>query len=151
MTPAQLNGQLFLVETLLQKVIGAKPAMFRPPYGFVNNGALSVIAARNYSAVAMWNGIAGAGTGTSVQQSLSWIAGNAASFPQSHIILMHEQDNEALAQIYEPAIQQLQRAGYQLVTMSDCLNLPAYQSVGPMGVRDSTWTCDGTPAPGAFQ
>lgn len=33
--------------------------------------------------------------------------------------------------------------GYKLVTISECLGIPAYYTVGPIGKRDSTWTCSG--------
>lgn len=136
LTTAQLNNQMQLIEDALMKILGMKPAMFRPPYGNFNNQALATIAQRNYSAVIIWDGISGASTGTSVQQSLSWYQGNAASYPNPHIILNHEQDNDALAQIYEPVLQMLTKAGYKLVTVAQCLNMAPYQSTSKLGTRD---------------
>jgi len=39
-------------------------------------------------------------------------------------------------QIVPYAIQRLQAAGYKLVTVAECLGMPAYQSVSAPGVRD---------------
>ena len=48
LTAAQLNQQITLVETALKKILGVKPAFFRPPYGAYNAAAVKIIKARGY-------------------------------------------------------------------------------------------------------
>ncbi|GLB44945.1 putative carbohydrate esterase family 4 protein [Lyophyllum shimeji] len=46
------------------------------------------------------------------------------------------------AQVVVPrAIAALQKAGYKLVSVAECLGMEPYQRVGAPGVRDASWTC----------
>lgn len=46
-------------------------------------------------------------------------------------------------EVIQNVVPKLLSAGYQLVTIADCLGVDPYQSVSSPGKRDSTWTCDG--------
>ena len=40
-------------------------------------------------------------------------------------------------------------AGIKMVTVAECLDIAPYEVVGNYGVRDSSWTCDGSWSPPA--
>ena len=124
-----------LVEDAVMKILGVRPAMFRPPYGNFNNDALATVASRNYTAVIIWDVISGASTSMSVQQSLSNYA-NAIKDGGSHIILQHEQDGDSFGQIYDQVFKELVAAKKQLVTVAQCLNMAPYLSTSKIGTRD---------------
>lgn len=148
LTDDQFDDQVAWVEEALVKILGVVPNHFRPPYGDYNDANLAVLTARNYSAAVLWDQVSGPGTGTSVDDSSAMYRRVAATFPQNHIVLNHEQDTAAITQIIPNAIRELQDAGYRLVTTAECLGVPAYQWVGEPEERDDSWTCAGKPGPG---
>lgn len=113
--------------------------MFRPPYGDFDDANIAVLSSRNYSAAVLWDQVSGPATGTSVQDSNSMYRRVAGTYPSPHIVLNHEQDTAAITQIVPQAIQTLLSAGYKLVTISECLGVPAYQWVGQPQERDVSW------------
>lgn len=44
-----LGAQLDMVETALWRILGVKPALFRPPYGSYNNVTLAYLNSRGYT------------------------------------------------------------------------------------------------------
>ncbi|CAD6569047.1 MAG: Carbohydrate esterase 4 protein [Cyphobasidiales sp. Tagirdzhanova-0007] len=151
LTQEQFSNQLILLEDALVKILGVLPAFYRPPYGEISDSNIAVLASRNYSAAIQWDDVSGPATGTSVQASNAMYAGKAATYPSPHLILDHEQDDVAITQIIPQALAELQRAGYKLVSVSECLDIPPYQWIGQPQARDSSWTCDGKPLPGAAE
>jgi peptidoglycan/xylan/chitin deacetylase (PgdA/CDA1 family) len=136
LTDEQFNNQVAWVEEALIKILGVVPNHFRPPYGDFDDANIAVLSARNYSAAVIWDQISGPATGTTVDASNQMYRTVAATFPQNHIVLQHEQDTVAITQIIPAAIRELQSAGYRLVTTSECLGVPAYQWVGEPLERD---------------
>lgn len=142
------DEQVELVEEALIKILGIKPAYFRPPYGDYDDANIATLAARNYSAVTNWNHVSGSGTGTSIPDSYAMYANLATQFPAPQMVLQHEQDQGSPNQILPQAITELKAAGYRLVSVEECLGIPAYQWVGAPQQRDDSWTCAGKPGPG---
>lgn len=136
LTDEQFNNQVAWVEEALIKILGVVPNHFRPPYGDFDDANIAVLSQRNYSAAVIWDQVSGPATGTPVDASNAMYQRVAATFPQNHIVLNHEQDTVAITQIIPQAIRELQSAGYRLVTVSDCLGVPAYQWVGQPQQRD---------------
>jgi len=148
LTYEQFDDQIAFLETALIKILGIKPALYRPPYGEYSQSNIDVLTARNYSALVLWDDVAGPATGTSVQASNSMYQSRAAAYPEPHIVLNHEQDTTSLQQVIPAAISTIQRHGYRLVTAAQCLGVQPYQWIGEPSERDATWTCQGRPGPG---
>ena len=54
MTDAQLQADLTKVEGALAKVLGIRPALFRPPYGAYTQKSLNTAAAKGYQTI-LWS------------------------------------------------------------------------------------------------
>ncbi|PLW18791.1 hypothetical protein PCASD_02201 [Puccinia coronata f. sp. avenae] len=149
----QLNQQLDLVEGALMKILGVKPKFFRAPYGEHSQQNLELLAKRGYTVVD-WSFDAEDAVGASPEDSIESYKQLAKNFPASQITLNHETYQTTAQKVTPNAVSALQNAGYKLVHVSECLGLgietkDLYLSVGTPSARDSSWTCDGTPAPGA--
>lgn len=151
LTDAQFNQQLDLIETAMRKILGVKPRYFRPPYGNVSEANLRILNKRGYKVI-NWTFDSGDSLDVPAKQSIKDYDQTARLFPLPQIALNHE-TIESTAQTVAPyAIKRLKKAGYRLVTIAECLgnkNTPNdfYQWVGKPSKRDSSWTCEGTPAP----
>ena len=111
------------------------PAHYRPPFGDYDEDNLRVLASRNYSVVPLWDLVAGSGTGTSIPLTQQRYTEAAATYPTPHMALSHEQDVSA-ADYLPGVVRQLTQAGYRLVTVAECIGVPAYQWVGEPQERD---------------
>ena len=111
------------------------PAHYRPPFGDYDDDNLRVLASRNYSVVPLWDLVAGSGTGTSIPLTQQRYSEAAATYPTPHMALSHEQDVSA-ADYLPGVVRQLTQAGYRLVTVAECIGVPAYQWVGEPQERD---------------
>ncbi|GAA5876878.1 hypothetical protein JCM1840_002688 [Sporobolomyces johnsonii] len=145
-TPAELNEQLDLVETALKKILGVKPRFFRPPYGSYNAQALQVLKERGYTVV-NWSFDSGDSVGKSASSSIA--SYKKLQYPSPQIALNHETYKSTVETVAPTVVPMLIKKGYKLVTVAECLGVSPYQSIGTPGKRDKTWTCAGTPAPGA--
>jgi len=139
----QINNQMWLIEEALQKITGTYPAFLRPPYGNYNDLVLQAGAVRNQTII-MWDFDSGDSTGSTPAQSQAAYDAFIATQPRPSTLLAlnHETYITTVQEVLPYAIQKLQAAGYNLVTLAECLNMPPYQSVQAPGVRDSTWTCN---------
>ncbi|BGP19962.1 hypothetical protein JCM10213_006739 [Rhodosporidiobolus nylandii] len=146
LSAAELNKQLDLVETALKKIIGVKPRFFRPPYGSYNSDNLQVLKERGYTVID-WNFDSGDSVGRAASQTVKDY--KALKYPTSYIALNHETKEGTAKTVIPSVVPALQKKGYRLVDMATCLGVSPYQSVGTPGKRDKTWTCAGTPQPGA--
>jgi peptidoglycan/xylan/chitin deacetylase (PgdA/CDA1 family) len=140
---AHLGASLDLLETALWKILGVKPALFRAPYGSYTTATVTYLNSRGYTVVG-WNLDTGDSVGASVSESIAAMktAGTGS------IILGHETIETTVDSVIPSTIGWLADHGAQFLTVDQCLNTNAYQAVGTYGVRDATWTCTGTPAPG---
>ncbi|MBW0503710.1 hypothetical protein O181_043425 [Austropuccinia psidii MF-1] len=152
LSKAQFEHQLDLVETALIKILGIKPRYFRPPYGDINDQNIRVLKSRGYKII-NWSFDSQDSIGATPQQSKAYYDKLAKSYPQPQIALNHETYQTTASQVIPHAIDVLTKAGYRLVSVSECLGLgntqkDFYQVIGTPSPRDASWTCSGTPAPG---
>ncbi|KAG0145354.1 hypothetical protein CROQUDRAFT_716147 [Cronartium quercuum f. sp. fusiforme G11] len=139
-----------IVEQLKHKILGVTPKFFRPPYGEINQNNLNILKKRGYQII-NWSMESGDANGISTLESNKRYDQISKKFPIPQIALNHETYNTTAFEIIPHAIKVLQKSGYRLVSISDCLGLESslhdfYGSVGKPQKRDSSWTCQGTPA-----
>ncbi|KAI7948864.1 hypothetical protein MJO29_010529 [Puccinia striiformis f. sp. tritici] len=145
----QLNQQLDLVERALMKILGVKPKFIRAPYGEHNKQSLDILAKRGYTVVD-WSFDSGDSVGATPESSMKGYNKLAKKFPAPQIALNHETYQTTATKVIPYAVPVLQKAGYRLVHVSECLGTGTdinhlYQFVGKPSARDSSWTCAGTP------
>lgn len=133
LTPDQVRDEVTKAEAAIQQITGLRTALFRPPYGALNNQSIQVILSLGYKII-LWN-----------VDSLDWtgITGPAVAgqvIPNTvpgSIILMHNacggsvQAGTATAQSLPFIIEILRKEGYDFVTIPALLNIPAYQPITP--------------------
>ncbi|TRM61761.1 hypothetical protein BD626DRAFT_537912 [Schizophyllum amplum] len=133
--------QISADQMALQKTVGVVPAFLRPPYGSTNDQVTAVASARGYSALVVWNFDSNDWAGASATAVNSAYDNIAAQHPDSIITLNHETIEQTAHTTLTHAIETLQAAGYNLVTVAECMGVDPYQSIGEPSTRDSTWTC----------
>ncbi|RDB28972.1 hypothetical protein Hypma_014961 [Hypsizygus marmoreus] len=136
----QIHDEMWRVELALTKILGVVPAFMRPPYGSYNNLVRQASYVRGQKVV-IWDFDSQDSVGASVSQSKALYDQIISQHPSTILPLNHETIETTVHQVLPYAISKLKQAGYRLVTLSECLGLPAYQRVTTPGVRDSTWHC----------
>lgn len=136
----QIHDQMWKVEQALERIIGAAPAFMRPPFGNYNDLVRQVSAQRGQN-LALWDLDTEDSLGASVATSEGIYTAAVNKNPSNILALNHETVVSTAEQVVPFAIQLLQSKGYQLVTLADCLGLPAYQWTTTPGTPDSSWTC----------
>ncbi|KAF8072278.1 carbohydrate esterase family 4 protein [Lyophyllum atratum] len=132
----QLHDEFWRVEQALTKIAGVVPAFARPPYGEYNDLVRQVADARGQT-LANWDFDSGDSVGKTAAQSMQAYDDLAAAHPSTILALNHEVYRASLLSFVVPhAIATLQKAGYKLVTLAECLGREPYQSVGTPSVRD---------------
>ncbi|KAG5652981.1 hypothetical protein H0H81_002806 [Sphagnurus paluster] len=122
----------------LQRITGVVPAFARPPYGEYNDLVLEVARVRGQTLV-NWDFDSGDSAGKTAAQSQKLYDDIAKKRPSTILALNHDV-YQTTAQVVLPyAINTLQKAGYKLVTLAECLGKPAYQSVSTPPPRDEAW------------
>lgn len=129
LSPDQIRTEVQTTQDELQMITGVKTALFRPPYGALNDEVIQVVLSMGYKII-LWN-----------VDSLDWmgLTGPAVTarvvtttVPGS-IILMHNacgstiQAGTATIQSLPYIIEILRSEGYNFVTIPALLNIPAYQ------------------------
>lgn len=148
----QLNLQLELVEIALKKILGVIPRYFRPPYGSYNEQNLQVLLKRGYKVI-NWSFDSGDSSGVSAEDTKKAYKTLSEQNPITpQISLNHETHSSTAFDVTPYAVNVLQKVGYRLVSVSECLGLGTslsdyYQYVGKPTERDDSWTCNGTPSP----
>ncbi|KAF9004864.1 carbohydrate esterase family 4 protein [Hymenopellis radicata] len=136
----EVDSEMTGVDQALERIIGASPAMMRPPYGAYNDDVLSVAAAHN-QVVVTWDFDSQDSAGVPAGQSNAMYDGLVGGRPGSILTLNHETYESTVREVLPHAIDALQSAGYKLVTVAECLGLEAYTKVGAPGTPDASWTC----------
>ncbi|KAK3826428.1 MAG: carbohydrate esterase family 4 protein [Linnemannia gamsii] len=136
----QIHDEMGKVEKAIQNITGALVAFMRPPYGSYNDLVLQAAGVRHQS-VALWDFDTGDEAGATPGQSKAAVDELIRRHPQTALVLATDTVETTVRQVLPYAIEKLQGAGYKLVTLAECLGLPAYQSVGAPSVPDGTWTC----------
>ncbi|EGG01752.1 family 4 carbohydrate esterase, partial [Melampsora larici-populina 98AG31] len=140
LSAADFNIQLDLVETAMKKILGVKPRYFRPPFGRINDENLQILNSRGYKVVT-WSFDSGDSTGASTTTSDQAYDEISKSFPTPQIALNHETHETTASEVSQHAVQVLQKAGYRLVSVSECLGSGRsqddyYQDIGEPEQRD---------------
>ncbi|GLX67290.1 polysaccharide deacetylase family protein [Paenibacillus glycanilyticus] len=117
-----VQDEIVRTEQALEKVIGQKPLLFRPPGGFYNDRMLAVAKKYGYTTVLWsWHQDTNDWRAPGVQKIVNKVLNNARN---GDIILLHDyvprsvQTVEALKLI----LPELQRRGYEMVTVSDLIH-----------------------------
>ncbi|KAK0229123.1 carbohydrate esterase family 4 protein [Armillaria nabsnona] len=137
---SEVDSEFTRVDKALESILGVKTAFMRPPYGSYSDAVLQVAKAHNQSVI-IWDFDSGDSVGVSAAQSNAKYDALAASHPNNILTLNHETYESTATTVLPHAIQVLKGAGYNLVTVAECLGLPPYLSVGKAGTKDATWTC----------
>ncbi|TEB31432.1 carbohydrate esterase family 4 protein [Coprinellus micaceus] len=136
----QIHDEMWRVEQALIRITGANPAWMRPPYGSYNNLVRQASAVRGQSLV-NWDLDAGDGDNVPVATSKSRYDSKIAQHPSTILALNHETHSSTAYDLLPYVIQKLQAAGYQLVTVAECLNKAPYQSVAAPQTPTADWHC----------
>ncbi|PBK68143.1 carbohydrate esterase family 4 protein [Armillaria solidipes] len=139
--PIDNKLQLTVNTVALEKILGVKVAFMRPPYGSYNSGVLQVAAAHNQSVI-IWDFDSGDSVGETAANSEKDYDTLVAKHPSTILTLNHETVGDTT--VLPHALDDLLGAGYNLVTVAECLGLPPYLSVVAPSTQDASWTCSNT-------
>jgi len=148
LSTTQIQDAMFRMEEALSRILGIKPAFMRPPYGDYNSNIQSIAAARGQS-LALWDWDTGDADGNTTAQPEALYNDVANAKVKNALILEHETEEATATTLVPFAIKLFQGKGYNLVTLAECLGVDPYQAIGVPQTQSSSWTCDGTPDPGA--
>ncbi|KAJ7097389.1 hypothetical protein C8R44DRAFT_683566 [Mycena epipterygia] len=148
LSTTQVQDTMFRMEEAFSRILGVKPAFMRPPYGEYNSNVQSIAAARGQS-LALWDWDTGDADGNSTAASEALYNDVANAKVKNAIILEHETVETTATTLVPYALNLFKSKGYNLVTMAECVGVDPYQAIGVPQQQSSSWTCDGTPAPGA--
>jgi len=112
----QLGNQLDLVETALLKILGVKPALFRPPYGNINVDITSYLNSRDYTVVG-WSDDSQDSADAPIDQQIALLNNEA----EGSIMLAHETRQSPVDQLVPAIIPGLLAKGVKLMTLDQCL------------------------------
>ncbi|PBK70017.1 carbohydrate esterase family 4 protein [Armillaria solidipes] len=130
---SEVDDEFTRVDKALESILGVKTAFMRPPFGSYSDTVLQVANAHNQSVI-IWDFDSGDSVGVSAAQSNAQYDVLAASHPNTILTLNHETYGHIT--VLPHAIEVLKGAGYNLVTVAECLGLPPYLSVGNAGTKD---------------
>ncbi|GAC96166.1 chitin deacetylase [Pseudozyma hubeiensis SY62] len=147
MNNQQLDQQVQLVEDALWKILGVVPACIRAPYGSIRSDQVKYLNDRWGLVVVGWNYDTKDADGAGTQAGLK-LYKNLRQ-PAQAIVLNHETVQGTIDTVMPQAVNIVRQNGYTSHTVQRNLGFNPYKVVGKYQNRDSSWTCDGTPAPGA--
>ncbi|KAF7329448.1 Chitin deacetylase [Mycena kentingensis (nom. inval.)] len=139
LTGQALQDQFSRFNTALNKTCGVTPTFMRPPYGAYNDETISVASEFGMTLVT-WTIDTGDSTGESLATQEQAVD-DAPDFSSQPIMLMHEPDEQTATELTPYAIASLRKEDYTLVTLSECLGMPAYTFVGQPQARRFDWNC----------
>ncbi|PPQ67968.1 hypothetical protein CVT24_003161, partial [Panaeolus cyanescens] len=131
----QINTEMKRTEDAIRKITGASVAYTRPPYGNYNDNVLEVAASRKQDIV-YWDFDSGDSVGASAEKQRSNYDEVVRNHPNTLLSLQHDVHETSIRQTLPYAIEQLQGAGYKLVTLSECLGTSPYLNVAEPSPRD---------------
>ncbi|KAF5347051.1 hypothetical protein D9758_011619 [Tetrapyrgos nigripes] len=131
---AAITSEFSRTQEAIWKITGAKVAFTRPPYGETNDDVLAVASQQDQNVINWdldsndWRG--------NVNASKGYYDETIAKKPSTILTLNHDTLQPTSDEIIPCAIQALQKAGYKLVSVADCLGVPAYLDFGSAQSRD---------------
>lgn len=152
-TAEQIHLQLELLEKAMVKILGVKPLWFRPPYGEYNDLVVQVLGERGYKGLVIWSDDSEDSFAAPPTAEKMIAAFN--QYPAQSNILCHETKSITTQEAMPTVVKSLIGKGLKLLPIAQCLDISDdpkdwYEYVGEPGTKDATWTCEGTPLPGAF-
>ncbi|TFK17755.1 glycoside hydrolase/deacetylase [Coprinopsis marcescibilis] len=137
----EVHDEMFRVELALERILGVVPALMRPPFGEFNDLVLEASGIRGQTIV-NWDFDSEDGKSATVDAQKALYDAVVALRPPSILSLQHEVHETSVTEVLPYAIQKLKEAGYDFVTVSECLGgIEPYQRVGEPSARDENWQC----------
>ncbi|MBS7530884.1 polysaccharide deacetylase family protein [Hazenella sp. IB182353] len=129
LTTDQIRQQLTHTNIKIESLIGKKAKLLRPPYGAVS-GIEDTIEQQGYELINWDVDTEDWRSGRTVQNIMDSVKDQSQS---GSIILQHDGggNREATVQALPEIISYLENEGYELVTIDELLNLPAYEQPNP--------------------
>ena len=128
LSPAQLEGELDRASRAIEDATGARPTLFRPPFGRRSRRILAVVRARGVTPV-MWRAACYDWKAASAQSIVSTLT---ARIRGGEVIQLHDGDHRRLGVDRAQAIratdgilQHYRDTGYSFVTVTEMMRLPA--------------------------
>lgn len=125
----QIKNQMARTDDVIKSVIGVRPRLMRPPYGYVNQKVFNVLSSSGYLIV-NWNHDT---NDWRYQDSYGTIVGyvqNEITFPrptnQGPIVLQHDSLQSSI-KLQGGIIKILRKKGYEFVTMYECIGQEPYR------------------------
>ncbi|KAJ3506057.1 hypothetical protein NMY22_g17369 [Coprinellus aureogranulatus] len=131
----QIHNEMWKTEQAIQRITGATPAFVRPPFGNYNDLVLEAAGARGLT-ISNWDLDSEDGKSAPVSKQKGFYDAAVKAHPSTILSLEHE------VTVLPYAIEKLKSAGYQFVTVAECLNMRPYQSLRAPGFRDASWRTD---------
>ncbi len=125
-TPAEIDQEISLTENAIKDVTGNTPAIFRPPFGAMNETVIKEAEANN-DIIVLWS-----------IDTLDWSQKESENIAQNvlrnvrsgDIILMHsDEDKQATVEALPIIISGLKTRGYSIVGLDELLNVKAYKQI----------------------
>lgn len=139
---SQVISEFQKVDDALRRILGILPAFWRPPYGEYNQTILDIASGQFERTAVLWDLDSGDSTGSTVAHSKAIYDKAIQSDKSNYISLEHETSSTTAHQVLPYAISVLQKAGYNLVTVAECLGgLDPYQQVSTPQKPNSNWHC----------
>ncbi|TFK95792.1 carbohydrate esterase family 4 protein [Pterulicium gracile] len=135
-----LEFELGSVSDALERIAGLRPAFMRPPFGEYNN-LVREVAASIGETVVIWDFDSTDSIGATPEESKALYDKTISEKPKSILALNHEVYRTSVQDVLPYAISKLTEAGYELVTLAECLGEEPYQNVGKPGKKDGMWKC----------
>lgn len=116
----QLEKEIIKCEEVLEKVIGKKTNLFRPPYGSYNKEVLESIARKHNYKIVLWTTVDAKDWQNPKAHEISdTIINNAKN---GDIILLHDYATENTVEALDVLIPKMIEKGYKFVTISELTN-----------------------------
>ncbi|MDQ0253046.1 peptidoglycan/xylan/chitin deacetylase (PgdA/CDA1 family) [Evansella vedderi] len=125
LSESEVAGQVRMAEEAIERVIGKKPALFRNPYGDINEEVAAILDRNGYSVI-LWS-IDSLDYGPEMEGDdiVDVVLDNVRN---GDIILMHsDSSNSATVDALPTIIIGLQEKGFEIVDLETILNINAYK------------------------
>ncbi|GAB1524875.1 hypothetical protein RhiTH_008031 [Rhizoctonia solani] len=139
LTGDDLNLQFNKTNEAIKKITGCDAAFMRPPYGEYNDEVVEKAAA-NGQTVVIWDFDSADSIGATPEQSKQHYDNILDQHPSSIMTLNHETIETTPNQVIPYAIQKIKQKGYKMVTVAECLGLPACNSQTSPAARDAPYS-----------
>ena len=117
----KMRDDLALMDYEMEKVIGVKPKLFRPPYGVTNPNVKKAIIHGGYIPV----GWSVRSMDTVIRDEKKLLSRINAGIKPGAVFLFHDTSNITL-QVFPGFIREVKKRGYQVVPLDKLLDLQAY-------------------------